>query len=80
MVCLQFSHNAALAAAAQNHAGFIAANAIYSHIGVNGAPGKIAPRRPVTQAMPAKTSSAVRDRTPKASSGGGTVPSISATC
>ena len=30
------SYNAALAAAAQNHAGFIAANAIYSHIGVNG--------------------------------------------
>ena len=30
------SYNAALATAAQNHAGFIAANAIYSHIGVNG--------------------------------------------
>lgn len=30
------SYNASLATAAQNHAGFIAANAIYSHIGVNG--------------------------------------------
>ncbi len=30
------SYNASLATAAQNHANFIAANAIYSHIGVNG--------------------------------------------
>lgn len=30
------SYNAALATAAQNHANFIALNAIYSHIGVNG--------------------------------------------
>lgn len=30
------SYNASLAAAAQNHANFIALNAIYSHIGVNG--------------------------------------------
>ncbi len=30
------THNPALAAAAQNHANFIAQNAIYSHIGING--------------------------------------------